>query len=108
LLKYTHHKLNEEIEALAGYYVPQKEVKLKYDDREVLYITGHCVIDAACCGAADYGYAIVPGYIVNWHSERNESGLLVSTVEPIRDRAEQEEIRKIIQETECIPSIDFW
>ena len=108
MVKYTHLELNKEIEALAGYYVPQKEVKLKYDDREVLYITGHAVIDASCCGAANYGYAIVPGYIVNWRSENNEAGLPVSTVAPITDKTEQKEIRKIIQETESVLSIDFW
>ena len=108
MTQYTHHILNEEIEALTGYYVPQKEIKLKYDDREVLYITGQVVIDAACCGAANYGYAIVPGYIVNWHKEKNKSGLPVSEVEPISDRAVQNNIRKIVQETEPTSTIDFW
>ena len=66
--KYTHLELNKDIKALAGYYTPQKEVRLKYHSREVLYVIGQVVVDSSCCGVANCQYALVPGYIVRWQS----------------------------------------
>ena len=106
--KYTHLELNRDIEALAGYYTPLKEVRLKYNDREVLYVVGQAVIDSSCCGAANFGYALVPGYIINWQKEKNKSGLSVSEVEPVSDKASQKELRKTIKEAEHLTQIDFW
>ena len=50
--RYTHLELGQTIEALAGYYTPLKEVRLKYRGREVLYVIGQMVVDASCCGTA--------------------------------------------------------
>ena len=105
--KYTHLKLDTPIEALAGHYIPQKEVRLKYKDREVLYVTGRLTVDSSCCGKADCLYGLVPGYIVGWQTEKNREGLPVSEVEPITDRATQDDIRKIIRETEQVSQIEF-
>ena len=106
--KYTHLELNRDIEALAGYYTPLKEVRLKYDDREVLYVVGQAVIDSSCCGAANFGYALVPGYIIDWQKEKNKSGLPVSEVEPVSDKSAQDKLRVIIKEAESPAQIDFW
>ena len=106
--KYTHLELNTTIEALAGYYTPQKEVRLKYNSREVLYVIGQVVVDASCCGQANYQYALVPGYIIRWQAEKNKDSLPVSEVEPISDKETQDNIRKIIQETEPVSQIEFW
>ena len=106
--KYTHLELNTDIEALAGHYTPQKEVRLKYNGREVLYVISQAVIDASCCGVADFNCALVPGYIVRWQPETNKDGLPVSEVEPITDKVAQVKIRKIIQETEDVSQVEFW
>ena len=88
--EYTHQKLNEDSHCIAGYYTPQKEVRLKYNNREVLYVIGQAVVEASCCGNKSWNYALVPGYIINWQNKRNEAGLPVSEVEPISDEAPQE------------------
>ena len=106
--RYTHLELKQDINAPAGYYTPQKEVRLKYDGREVLYVVSQAVVDSSCCGETDFASALVPGYLVRWQPEINEQGLLVSEVEPVTDKAAQEKIRKIIQETEHISQIEFW
>ena len=108
MTKYTHLELNQDIRAVAGYYTPQKEVRLKYNSREVLYIVSQAVVDASCCGSADFSYALVPGYIIRWQTETNKDSLRVSEVEPITDKATQDNIRKIIQETEQVSQIEFW
>ena len=107
-LKYTHLKLNEDLYCPAGYYTPQKEVRLKYNDREVLYVVGHAAMESSCCGIGSWVYVIVPGYIVNWQNRTNEAGLPVSEVEPISDKATRENIRKSIMEADNISRIEFW
>jgi len=117
-LKYTHLPLGEDVEAFAGYYTPENEVRLKHNGREVLYVTGHLMVEATCsgdscgiadtCTAADYRYAIVPGYVLRWQSERNKAGLPISEVEPIADRETLNDIRRIILASEAISQVDFW
>jgi hypothetical protein len=107
-IKYTHLELNEDISCVAGFYTPQKEVRLKHDDREVLYVTGRAVIESSCCGVGNWGYALVPGYIVSWQNERNDADLPVSEVESISNEAVRSSIRKIIKEAENITQIEFW
>ncbi len=107
-LKYTHQELNQDVHSIAGFYTPMKEVRLKYDSREVLYIMGQVVIEASCCGVGSWGYVLVPGYIVNWQNERNEAGLPVSEVEPISDEVLRNNIKKIINQAENISRIEFW
>jgi len=106
--EYTHLELNKDVNCLAGYYTPEKEVRLKHNNREVLYVIGQAVIEASCCGGGSCGYAIVPGYILNWQNKTNEAGLPVSEVEPISDKATQENISRIIKEAEVISQIEFW
>ena len=107
-VKYTHLELNKDISCMAGFYIPQKEVRLKYNNLEVLYVVGRAVIESSCCGAGSWGYALVPGYVVSWQGERNDAGLPVSEVEPISDATLQSNIRKIIKEVENISQIEFW
>ncbi len=106
--RYTHLELNRDIPAPAGYYTPQKEVRLKYDGREVLYVLSHAMVDSSCCGKTDYCQALVPGYIVRWQAEKNKEGLPVSEVDPISDEQVRDRIRKIIRDTENISQTEFW
>ena len=107
-LEYTHTKLEEDLYCPAGYYTPLKEVRLKYNHREVLYVVGHAAMESSCCGIGSWAYALVPGYIVNWQNTTNEASLPVSEVEPISDKAMRENIRQIIEEAESISRIEFW
>jgi hypothetical protein len=106
--RYTHIELNQDINAPAGYYTPQKEVRLKYNGREVLYVVSQTVVDSSCCGEADFHSALVPGYLVRWHSGKNKEGLPVSEVEPVADKKVRDKIRKIIRETENVSQVEFW
>ena len=108
MANYTHLELNKDIEALAGYYTPLKEVLLKYNDREILYVVGQAVVDASCCGFANTGYVLVPGYVVTWKSKTNEGGLPVSEVELVSNEEERNKIRQVIRDNEQIPQVDFW
>lgn len=106
--EYTHQELGNHIEAPAGHYTPKKEIRLKYDGREVLYIVNETVVDSSCCDVGDFASALVPGYIVKWKTEKNSNGTPVSVVEPITDKKVQDNIRKIIGETEQVSRTEFW
>lgn len=107
-LNYVHQELDQEVYSPAGFYTPRKEVRLKHNNREVLYVIGQVVVESSCCGAANWAYALVPGYIVNWQNDRNEADLPVSEIEAISDEAVRKDIREIIQETENAQAIEFW
>ena len=105
--KYNHLELNEDIRTISGYYTPLSEIRLKYNNREVLYVVGQAVIESSCCGSGNWAYVLVPGYIVNWQNEKNKDGLSASEVERIPDKVEQANIKKIIKEAEHISQIEF-
>jgi hypothetical protein len=107
-LEYTHLKTNEDVVCIAGYYTPIKEARLKYNDREVLYVVGQAVIEASCCGVGRWGYALVPGYVVSWQNQTNEAGLPVSEVEPISDKTERDDISRTLKELEPVSQVEFW
>jgi hypothetical protein len=107
--KYTHLELGEEVAAgIAGYYIPQREVRLPHNGREVLYVIGQAVVESSCCGTGSWIYAVVPGYIVDWQHTKNETGLAVSEVEPIKDDEAQGDIRRIIETNDNATMVGFW
>lgn len=110
-IEYTHLPLGEDVIAFAGYYTPEKEARLNFRGREVLYVTGHIVVESAChgdtCATGSYWYAIVPGYVVKWQHRQNDAGLPITEVVPIADRETQKEIERIIQDSEAVSRVDF-
>ena len=106
--KYTHLELNRDVSTPSGYYTPQKEVRLKYNGREVLYTVSQAVIESSCCGASDFNSALVPGYIVRWRVGMNKDGMAVTEVEPIADENTRDDIRKIIKAAEHVSQTEFW
>ena len=106
-MKYVHQPLNKEVGAVAGYYCPQKEVRMDYEGREVLYVLGQVNVEASCCGVGCWVYAQVPGIILKWHSEQNEAGLPVSEIEPVADSETQSKMSQIIKEKEKVSRVDF-
>jgi hypothetical protein len=105
---YIHRPIGEEVRAIGGSYTLEKELKLRHAGREVLVVLGHAFIDSSCCGVAGCRYAFVPGYLGGWHDRKSQDGLPVSTVESIRDRAEQRAVEAAVRERELIQSIEFW
>jgi hypothetical protein len=108
MAKYTHLKLNQDVAAPAGHYTPEKESIININGREVLYILSSAVVDASCCGNADFTSALVPGYIVRRNTASDNEDSNVSEVEPITDKTTRKKIKKIIQETENVSQVEFW
>ena len=107
LLDFVHEKLDQEIHAIGGHYYFSDEVRRPFKGREILYLVGGAVFDGTCCGYTGFGYALVPGFIVNWKYKTDTDGMPVSRLEPVRLKAEQEEIRSLIKQKESIDQVKF-
>lgn len=105
--EYIHEKMNQEIETISGHYMFYKEVRLPFNNREILYIVGSAVVDKSCCGPGGCGFALVPGYIVSWESRIDNQGRYVSEVEPISDQSTQKEVNQLIEKTEIVTQVQF-
>jgi hypothetical protein len=105
--EYVHHELNQEISAIAGHYVLVKDVRLAVSGKQILYLVGHAAFDSACCGVGGCAYALVVGFVLHWRKERKRDGLAVSLVEPIRTKAVQANVRRLIEKNETVQQIIF-
>ena len=105
---FVHPSLNEEVLAIGGHYVLTAETRLAHRQREILYLTGYAVVDRSCCGLAGCGYALVPGYVLDWKYRRDASGRGVSRVEAVPDRGEERaELSRLIREKEMVTQVLF-
>ena len=104
---YLHQPLGEEVEAIAGRYVLEKELRLPFRGREALCLIGHAAFDTSCCGSGGCGYAVVPGYIQAWKTRRNDKGEDISEVEPIREETARREIENLLKEREPVHQVHF-
>ncbi len=107
-LQYTHLPVGQPVQALAGFYTPEREVRLEHEGRTVLYVAGQATIESSCCGCGSFSYAIVPGFVTRWQFTRNAAGLAVTELEPVNDTATQQRIAGIIKQAEIVRQVDFW
>ncbi|ABW66815.1 hypothetical protein [Desulfosudis oleivorans] len=104
---YTHLELNREITAIGGHYTIRKEVRLAVDGREVLYLVAEALFDTTCCGFGGLTYAMVQGFLDQWHYRADAGGKPVSAVRPVTAAADQAKIQKIIQQRETVAQVNF-
>lgn len=108
LTKEYTHELNTEIRSISGGYNLIEEGKNEFEGREILYAVGNAIVDSACCGTYGCYFALVPGYVVNWKFKRNDAGISVSVVEPIRDEQVKKEIEKTLRILKGVAQVMFW
>ena len=106
--EYRHEKMNQEVDAISGHYTFNKEVRLPFHDREILYLVGCAVVDKSCCGVGGCAYALVHGYVLSWKSKVDDSGTPISEIESIRDESTRRELIQLIQDTEIVTQVQFW
>jgi len=107
VIDFVHESLNQEFSAIGGHYLFTDEVRLPFHGRKILYLLGSAVFDRTCCGYAGFGYALVPGFILNWKYKENEEGLPISQMERIRTEAVQEELGSLIKQKEAVQQVKF-
>jgi hypothetical protein len=108
LNQYTHRPLGEEVRSISGYYAIDEEKRVPLQGREVLLAKGCWAVDSSCCGTGGCGFALVPGYVLQWKASTNEKGEPVSEIEPVTDDEEKQALRKLIIESEKVQQVNFW
>ena len=103
--RYVHEPLDVEVTAVAGHYVLTREERAPFRGRPLLYVLGHAIFDTSCCGMGGCGYAIVPGYVVEWRTETDGDGHPVSRVSPVTDDEERRAISAWIRGRESISQV---
>ena len=106
--QFTHMPVGQEVEAIAGHYLVDKEVKIEIGEREILCVLGTATIDKACCGTGGCRYALVPGYLVSYKDKHSKEGQPVSEVELITDDKERKQIEAKIRSMEFVQQVNFW
>jgi hypothetical protein len=105
---YIHPSLNEEVTAIGGHYVSEKDDRVAINGREVLYIIGYAVVDTSCCGMGGGRFAVVPGWVVRYKYRVDDKGLPVSEVTPVEDDWEtRRAIIGMIEKKESYCSVRF-
>ena len=104
---FVHPELGGEVTAIGGHYVFNREVRLPYNGREIMYLIGYAVVDTSCCGVGGCGYVRVPGFIQQWKYRKTSQDEPVSQVQPLLDPKVQDEVRKLIQQKEMVDQVIF-
>jgi hypothetical protein len=105
--EYEHRDLLQVVQAIGGHYELTREGLLPVAGRQVLYLIGHAVYDSTCCGAGGCSFALVIGFVRKWKERENAQGFPVSEVAPILHPAEQQQIRRLIEERETVSQVNF-
>lgn len=103
---YSHDR--HAAQAIAGRFELERELRLSHDGRDVLVLLGTALVDTACCGTTGMRYAVVPGYVLGWHSGSDEEGRSTSEVEPVPDRPAQRAIGRAIRARHTVTQVVFW
>lgn len=106
-VEFTHPVLNEQVSAIGGHYVFTREVRAVFAGKEVLYYTGYFVMDRSCCGVGGCAYALVAGFVQDWHCASAADGRPVSRVRPVTDSKWQENIAAGIKKADPMTQVSF-
>jgi hypothetical protein len=107
LLEHTHLRLNRNVTAIGGEYAFLKERTVRFQKKTILYYIGCAVLNSTCCGTGGVCFARVPGVVRDLKYKTDASGAPISRVEPITDKTDQKQIRKILQDTELVQQVEF-
>ncbi len=104
---FTHLPLEHEIQAIGGHYVFTRELRMPYAGREILCLVGYGVVDTSCCGVGGCGFALVPGFILDWKYASTEDGSAISRVEPIEAEGLRQTLTRLIMQSEVVNQVKF-
>lgn len=105
-MDFVHPVLNEEIDAIGGYYMFTKENLMEHPHGNILYLIGFAATDTSCCGAGGCGYAVVAGHVQELHSCLSKEGRYISEVTPV-DEQDHAEITRALRMKEGISQVHF-
>ncbi len=96
--EFIHIKHGEEGVGLPWPYTIVSEERIRYKDKEILYIIAESLAGSVCVGIGTVRFIYISGYIIAWHIKLDNKGRPVSVVEPLKNTDDQIRIKKIIAE----------
>ena len=106
-MEFVHPPLGETITAIGGHYAFTKEDRIAFGNREILYLVGYGVVDTSCCGTGGCIYALVPGYVLAFHTETAPAnGQAISVIEPV-DEKMRKAVVAALKEKEGVTQVHF-
>jgi hypothetical protein len=107
IIEYVHKPLNQEVMAIGGSYMLNREERLTLGGDEILYLVGYGIFDRSCCGAGGCGYALVQGRIVRWQVSQTDDGEPISEITRVQGADERRRIEAVIKKKEFVPQVVF-
>ena len=104
---FSHPALNEQVAAIGGSYVLTDEFRTQVSGFELLYFTGIAIVDRSCCGVGGCAYALVPGFVEEWHYKIDDAGRPVSRIRSVEDERTREKISDVIHSKHMVQQITF-
>jgi hypothetical protein len=95
--EYLHQDPGTEVRFIAGHYTIVEERRIVHRGRELLCVVGVAAVESTCCGTQGCRFIDVPGYVTDWKGRVSENGTPLSVVDLIEDKADQEEIRELLE-----------
>ncbi len=95
--EYLHQDPGTEVRFIAGHYTIIEERRIVHRGRELLCVVGVAAVESTCCGTQGCRFINVPGYVADWKGRVSEKGTPLSVVDPVEDKADQAEIRELLE-----------
>jgi hypothetical protein len=106
-LRYVHLPEGSDEQSGHGVRAHWGERTASLRDRDVLYLVTDAVVDTVCCGDRVFHYATVLGYVTEWKTGKDASGLPVSFIEPVADPAARQEIEDLLKQDDAELQVSF-
>ena len=95
--EYLHQDPGTEVWFIAGHYTIIEERRIIHRGRELLCVVGVAAVGSTCCGTQGCRFINVPGYVADWKGRVSEKGTPLSVVDLVEDKADQAEIRELLE-----------
>ncbi len=95
--EYLHQDPGTEVRFIAGHYTIIEERRIVHRGRELLCVVGVAAVESTCCGTQGCRFINVPGYVADWKGRVSEKGTPLSVVDLVEDKADQAEIRELLE-----------
>ncbi len=98
IISYVHMEPGTRVQGCAFNYTIIEEGCLDCGSREILYYLGEVKVGSHLTGEGRFRFVGVPGYVMDYQSDRDACGRPVSTIEPVVAPEEQESITQKLSE----------